>query len=92
MQGEAEGTSHEAESAFRGQPVQAISLPSEKNAKTVLRLPDLEYAKAAVLNSLISPDAHGLLRLVLTAGAIPIETPNEAQDISSDPARNASNY
>jgi hypothetical protein len=28
-----------------------------KNAKTVLRLPDLEHAKAAVLNSLTSADA-----------------------------------
>jgi hypothetical protein len=29
-----------------------------KKAKTVLRLPDLEFAKSAVLNSLTSPDAQ----------------------------------
>jgi hypothetical protein len=29
-----------------------------KKAKTVLRLPDLEYAKTAVLNSLTSSDAQ----------------------------------
>ena len=29
-----------------------------KNAKTVLRLPDLEFAKSAVLNSLTSSDAQ----------------------------------
>jgi len=31
---------------------------NRKKAKTVLRLPDLEYAKAAVLNSLTSIDAQ----------------------------------
>jgi hypothetical protein len=34
------------------------SKANPKKAKTVLRLPDLEYAKAAVLNSLTSPDAQ----------------------------------
>ena len=34
------------------------SRAKRKNAKTVLRLPDLEFAKAAVLNSLTSPDAQ----------------------------------
>jgi hypothetical protein len=31
---------------------------NRKKAKTVLRLPDLEHAKAAVLNSLTSVDAQ----------------------------------
>ena len=31
---------------------------NRKKAKTVLRLPDLEHAKAAVLNSLTSADAQ----------------------------------
>ena len=31
---------------------------NRNNVKTVLRLPDLEHAKAAVLNSLTSPDAQ----------------------------------
>ena len=31
---------------------------NRKKSKTVLRLPDLEYAKAAVLNSLTSSDAQ----------------------------------
>ena len=44
-----EATDHEAEDA----------LPSRsQEAKTVLRLPDLEHAKAAVLNSLTSADAQ----------------------------------
>ncbi|MCU1252715.1 MAG: integrase family protein [Edaphobacter sp.] len=44
-----EATDHEAEAV----------LPSQsKKAKTVLRLPDLEHAKAAVLNSLTSADAQ----------------------------------
>ncbi len=34
------------------------SKSTRKKAKTVLRLPDLEFAKAAVLNSLTSPDAQ----------------------------------
>src|ERR1022692_458474 len=34
------------------------SRADRKKAKTVLRLPDLEYAKAAVLNSLTNPDAQ----------------------------------
>jgi hypothetical protein len=34
------------------------SKANPKKTKTVLRLPDLEYAKAAVLNSLTSPDAQ----------------------------------
>ncbi len=34
------------------------SRADRKKAKTVLRLPDLEHAKAAVLNSLTSPDAQ----------------------------------
>jgi hypothetical protein len=34
------------------------SRADRKKAKTVLRLPDLEYAKAAVLNSLTSRDAQ----------------------------------
>ncbi len=34
------------------------SKSNRKKAKTVLLLPDLEYAKAAVLNSLSSPDAQ----------------------------------
>jgi hypothetical protein len=34
------------------------SKANHKKAKTVLRLPDLEFAKAAVLNSLTSPDAQ----------------------------------
>ena len=47
--GGTEATDHEAEAA----------LPSNrKKAKTVLRLPDLEHAKAAVLNSLTSADAQ----------------------------------
>ena len=31
---------------------------NRKKAKAVLRLPDLEFAKTAVLNSLTSPDAQ----------------------------------
>ncbi len=31
---------------------------NRKKPKTVLRLPDLEFAKAAVINSLTSPDAQ----------------------------------
>jgi hypothetical protein len=34
------------------------SRASRKKAKTVLRLPDLGFAKAAVLNSLTSPDVQ----------------------------------
>src|ERR1017187_6249803 len=34
------------------------SRANRKKAKTVLRLPDLEFAKAAVLNSLTNPDAQ----------------------------------
>jgi site-specific recombinase XerD len=34
------------------------SKANRKKAKTVLRLPDLEFAKTAVLNSLTSPDAQ----------------------------------
>jgi hypothetical protein len=34
------------------------SKTNRKKAKTVLRLPDLEFAKTAVLNSLTSPDAQ----------------------------------
>jgi hypothetical protein len=37
---------------------QPRSRVNRKKAKTVLRLPDLEHAKAAVLNSLTSADAH----------------------------------
>ena len=34
------------------------SKANRKKAKTVLRLPDLEFARTAVLNSLTSPDAQ----------------------------------
>jgi hypothetical protein len=34
------------------------SRADRKKAKAVLRLPDLEFAKTAVLNSLTSPDAQ----------------------------------
>jgi hypothetical protein len=37
---------------------QPRSRVNRKKAKTVLRLPDLEHAKAAVLNSLTSADAQ----------------------------------
>jgi hypothetical protein len=47
--GGTEATDHEAEAAFR---------VNRKKAKTVLRLPDLEHAKTAVLNSLTSADAQ----------------------------------
>ena len=44
-----EATGHEAE---------ALLTKKTYHAKSVLRLPDLEYAKAAVLNSLTSADAQ----------------------------------
>lgn len=47
--GGTEATDHEAE---------ARSRVNRKKAKTVLRLPDLEHAKVAVLNSLTSADAQ----------------------------------
>jgi hypothetical protein len=34
---------------------------NRKKAKTVLRLPDLEFAKAAVLNSLTSLDVQSMI-------------------------------
>ena len=37
------------------------SKSNRKKAKTVLRLPDLEFAKAAVLNSLTSLDVQSMI-------------------------------
>src|SRR5229473_6371508 len=44
-----EATGHEAQSTLKGK---------RSTTRSVLRLPDLEHAKAAVLNSLICPDAQ----------------------------------
>src|SRR5580658_6686385 len=49
MEGGTEATLHEP---------YVRSKANRKKAKTVLRLPDLEFAKTAVLNSLTSPDAQ----------------------------------